>query len=67
MSHEDLALHTNSHRPQESQAKPSAPPDLIQYEFFTKIQCDFTPGRGSGTPYLSAAVVAAYNKIECAI
>ena len=46
MSYGDLALHTNSHRPQEGWAKPSAPPDLIQYEFLIKIWCDFPPPGG---------------------
>ena len=45
MSYGDLALHTNSHRPQEGWAKPSAPPDPIQYEFLPKIRPNFgSPG-----------------------
>ena len=62
MSYGHLALHTNSHRSQDAWAKPSAPPDPIQYEFLPKIRPDFghPAGRGGeGHPYLSAAAVAA--------
>ena len=52
MSYGDLALHTNSHRCQDGWAKPSAPPDLIQYEFLLKIRPDFghLAGRGGAPP-----------------